>query len=194
MAVASPRRDCHCDGDAPTWSRLPSSQTRPAQLSPSQPHAATRRTKNKRLEATIERRPPRGSVWVSPAPLDQLAMPSQHRRRTHRQARPRTSRQRPGERGQNRSIDGSEPCSPRLPAQDRQLMPEQQDLEVLGAVRSAQQHDQLNQATKRQVDERPDHDNLRNQGRPKLPMSIRTRHPTGNRVSEPHARRGRSSA
>jgi hypothetical protein len=47
-------------------------------------------------------------------------------------------------------------------------MPEHQDLEFLEALRSAQQHDQLNQATKRQIDERPDRNNLRNQGRPKL--------------------------
>jgi hypothetical protein len=59
-------------------------------------------------------------------------------------------------------------------------MSEHQDLAFLGAVRSAQQHDQLNQATKRQVNERPDHDNLRNQGRPKLRMSIWTLLPTGN--------------
>jgi hypothetical protein len=82
-------------------------------------------------------------------------------------------RQRPRKRGQDRSIDRTEPRSPR-PPQDRQLMPEHQDLELLRALRPAQQHDQLNQTTKRQIDERPDHDNLPNQGMPKLSMSVPT--------------------
>jgi hypothetical protein len=51
-------------------------------------------------------------------------------------------------------------------------MPEQEDFELLRALRSAQQYDQLDQAAERQIDERPDHDNLPNQGRPKLSMSI----------------------
>jgi hypothetical protein len=52
-------------------------------------------------------------------------------------------------------------------------MPEQEDLELLRALRSAQQYDQLDQAAERQVDKRPDHDNLRNEGSPKLSMSDR---------------------
>jgi hypothetical protein len=51
-------------------------------------------------------------------------------------------------------------------------MSEQEDLEFLRALRFAQEHDQLNQTAERQIDERPDHDNLRNQGRPKLSMSV----------------------
>ena len=85
---------------------------------------------NQRLQATIERRPPRGSVRVRPTPPDQLAMPTQQRRRAHGQTRPGVSRQRPRERGEDRSIDGTEPRSQRLPAQDRQLVPEHQDLEL----------------------------------------------------------------
>jgi hypothetical protein len=83
-------------------------------------------------------------------------------------------RQRPRKRGEDRSIDRTEPRSPRLPAQDRQLMPEHQYLQLLRALRPAQQHHQLNQTTKRQIDERPDHDNLPNQGTPKLSMSVPT--------------------
>jgi hypothetical protein len=36
-------------------------------------------------------------------------------------------------------------------------MPEHEDLELLRALRSEQEHDQLKQATKRQIDERPNH-------------------------------------
>jgi hypothetical protein len=67
---------------------------------------------------------------------------------------PRASRQRPRKRGEDRSIDGTQPRSPRLPTQNRQLVPEQHDLEFLGALRSAQQHGELNQTAERQIDER----------------------------------------
>jgi hypothetical protein len=53
-------------------------------------------------------------------------------------------------------------------------VPEHEDLQFLRALRSAQQHDQLNQTADCQIDERPDHDNLRNQGRPKLSISVPT--------------------
>jgi len=53
-------------------------------------------------------------------------------------------------------------------------VPENQDLELLRALRPAQQHDRLNQTAERQIDERPDPDNLRNQGTPKLSMSMPT--------------------
>jgi hypothetical protein len=41
---------------------------------------------NERLHPTIERRPPRRSVRIRPATPDQLPVPAQNRRRTHRQA------------------------------------------------------------------------------------------------------------
>src|SRR6266511_3116790 len=81
---------------------------------------------NQRVDAPIERRPPRPPVWIAPAPIDQLAVPAKQRRRAHRQTRPGASRQRPGERGEDRSIDRTEPRSPWLPAQDRQLVSEQE--------------------------------------------------------------------
>jgi hypothetical protein len=71
---------------------------------------------NKRLQATIEPRPPGPPVRIRPAPPDQLTVPAQQRRRTHRQGRPGASRQRPRKRGEDRSIDGTQPRSPRLGA------------------------------------------------------------------------------
>jgi hypothetical protein len=47
-------------------------------------------------------------------------------------------------------------------------VPKHQDLELLRALRFAQQHDQLNETTKCQIYERPDHDNLPESGTPKL--------------------------
>jgi hypothetical protein len=52
---------------------------------------------------------------------------------------------------QDCSIHGAKQHSSRLPAQDRQLMPEHQDLDLLRALRSALQHDQLQQATERHI-------------------------------------------
>src|SRR6266511_1093054 len=45
-------------------------------------------TDNQRLDATIERRPPRPPVRIRPTPPDQLPVPAQQRRRTHRQTCP----------------------------------------------------------------------------------------------------------
>src|SRR5215210_1857825 len=47
-------------------------------------------------------------------------------------------------------------------------MPEHEDLELLRALRSEQEHDQLKQATKRQIDERPNHARPPELGRAKL--------------------------
>ncbi len=88
-------------------------------------------SKNKRVHGAIERRPSRPSVRIGPAPPDQLAVPAKQRRRAHRQTRPGASRQRSSERREDCSIDGLKRRSSRLPAQDRQLMPEHQDLEFL---------------------------------------------------------------
>ena len=48
-------------------------------------------------------------------------------------------------------------------------MPEHEDLELLRPLRPSQEHDQLNETAQCQIDERPDHNNLRNQGAPNLP-------------------------
>ena len=84
-------------------------------------------------------------------------MPAQRCRRARRQACPGAPRERPRERSEDRPIDAPEPSAPRLPTQDRQLMPQQEDLEFLRALRSAQQHHQLKQAAESQIDERPAH-------------------------------------
>jgi hypothetical protein len=55
----------------------------------------------------------RWSVRVRPAPPDQLTVPAQQRRRAHRQACPGAPRQRPRERGGDRSIDRPMLRSPR---------------------------------------------------------------------------------
>ena len=47
-----------------------------------------------------------------------------------------------------------------LAAQDCQLVAEDQDLDLFGVRRPPAEHQQLEQAAQRQVDERPDHPHL----------------------------------
>src|SRR4029450_11451120 len=80
------------------------------------------------------------------------------------------------------------PRSPRLPANDRQLMAKQEDLELLRALRSAQQHDQLKQPTERHIDERPNHARPPEIGEGEgIEPPAKPTAQTANRVSEPHA-------
>jgi hypothetical protein len=151
------------------------------------PSAGSRVRVDKRPYPTIERRPSRTSVRIRPASPDQLPVPAQQRGRTHRQTPQCASRQRPAEGSEDRSVDGPKLRSSGLPAQDRQLMPEHEDLELLRALRSAQQHDQLNQATERHVDERPNHVRPPELGEGEgIDPPAKPTGRTANRVSEPH--------
>jgi hypothetical protein len=125
------------------------------------------------------------------APPDQLAVPAKQRSRTHRQTPQGAPRQRSRERREDRPIPGPKRRSPRLPPNDRQLMPEHQDLQLLRALRSTQQHDQLKQPTERHIEERPNHARPPElaEGEAIEPPAKPTRQ-TANRVSEPHASRG----
>jgi hypothetical protein len=162
-ALRSPKRRCRG-----------SAVRRRSAGSPS-PNSRASKPNNQRLQVTIERgspRPPRARI--RPAPPDQLTVPAQQRRRAHRKTRPGASRQRPRKRREDRSIDGTDPHSSGRPAQDRQLVPEHQDLELLRPFRSAQQQDELNQAAERHIDKRPNHAHLRNRGRAKLSIYVLT--------------------
>jgi hypothetical protein len=98
---------------------------------------------DKRPHATIERRPSRAAVRVSPAPPDQLAVPAQRRGRRHRQAWPLAPRQLPRELRQGSpDLRVETAFAAGAGAQDRQVLWEHEDLELLRVVRSAQQQDQ----------------------------------------------------
>jgi hypothetical protein len=59
---------------------------------------------------------------------------------------------------------GLEPRPWELAVQYRQLMAEDQDLNLLGVRRAPAEHHQLKDATQRQVDKRPDHQHLQQDG------------------------------
>lgn len=79
--------------------------------------------------------------------------------------------------------------SPQLSAQDRQLLPQQEDLELLRTLRSAQQHNQLQQAAEHQIDERPNHAEPPDlKRRDAIAPTAKRSGQARDRVSEPHAR------
>jgi hypothetical protein len=112
---------------------------------------ASRRTSAWKRRSSAGR--PRPPVRVRPAPSDQLTVPAEQRCRAHRRACPGAPRQRAPERSEHRSIDRPEPRSPRLPAQNCQLMSQQEELQFLRPLRFAQQHGQLNQPAERQTND-----------------------------------------
>jgi hypothetical protein len=116
---------------------------------------------NKRLQATIEPRPPGPPVRI----LQRRLTSSRCQRnsvaaRTDRVVQALRGSARASAARTARSTAPSRGRRGWVPAQNRQLVPEQQDLEFLGALRSAQQHGQLNQTAERQIDERPDQAHL----------------------------------
>jgi hypothetical protein len=72
-------------------------------------------------------------------------MPSQQRLRPHREGVSRPARQHPAERRQQHLIVRLEPRLPRLPAKDRQLVAEHENLQLLRPVASSDENDQLQQ-------------------------------------------------
>ena len=62
------------------------------------------------------------------------------------------------------AIFGLQPGPWMLATQDREFVTQDQDLDLLGVGRPAAEHDQLKDAAQRQVDERPDHRHLAEEG------------------------------
>jgi hypothetical protein len=71
--------------------------------------------------------------------------------RLHREDVPGAARKHPAERRQEHSIVHLESRAPALPAKDRELVPEHEDLEFLRSVASSDEHDQLQQAAEDDV-------------------------------------------
>jgi hypothetical protein len=115
-----------------------------------------RQSQDQLAHMTVDRRAAGTPVRVRPVVGDQAPMPAQQRLRSHRERPPRATRQHPAERGQEQPVARREPRSPDLPAQDRQLVAQHQDLKLLGALAAPEQHHQLEQTTGKDVDQRQD--------------------------------------
>jgi hypothetical protein len=98
--------------------------------------------------------------WIGPAPADHAAVPSKQRLGCDHEDRPSGPGQEWAERHQQRAVLGVEPRPWVLAAQNCQLVAEDQDLDLLGVRRPPAEHQQLEKAAQRRVDERPDHPQL----------------------------------
>ena len=92
-------------------------------------------TEDERTELGIDRRPARATgPAVGPLPLHELAVPAEQRRRGDEEGDPAVTRQDSTRRREEDPVDGPEPRSARRPLQHPELMAQDEDLEVLGAV------------------------------------------------------------
>src|SRR2546428_10441839 len=88
-------------------------------------------TKDQLAERALERRSPGPPVRVCPAAADQLPMPAKQRLRLEREARPRRLVERAAQRREQRAIRSCQLRPRALSAEDRQLMAEDEDLQLL---------------------------------------------------------------
>jgi len=98
-------------------------------------------------------RPPRSAARAGPAPLDQIGVPVQQRRRgdNPRQLTEPAGRQQPGQRGHNRPVSPRQPRRPRLALEHGELVAQDADLGVFGAVGAGEQGKPAKRAEHRQI-------------------------------------------
>ena len=89
-----------------------------------------------------DRRPARPAVRIRPAASDQAPVPAQQRLWPNREPAPGAARRDPAERRQHEPVSRLESRPSDLPAQDRQLVPEHEDLELLRSISTGEQHQQ----------------------------------------------------
>jgi hypothetical protein len=93
------------------------------------------------------------ATQVGPGTGDQTAVPAQQRLGLDQEARPAGPWQDAADRGEQGSVGGLEPGPRGLAAQHGELVPQDQDLKVLGGVTAGEQGEQLDGAAQREVDE-----------------------------------------
>jgi hypothetical protein len=103
---------------------------------------------------SVDRWPAGTPVRIRPMSGDEPPVPAQQRLRFHREGSPRATRHRPAERGQQQPIARRELRPPHLSPQDRQLVPQHEDLELLRALAAPEQHHQLEQTADEEVHHR----------------------------------------
>src|SRR6266508_1130677 len=94
---------------------------------------------------------------IRPTAGDQVAVPAQERVRPHGEARPGRPWQRAAQRRQQRPISSGQLWRCSLPPQNRQLVAEDEDLQLLRATRPSEQPNEREQVPHDEIDEGPDH-------------------------------------
>ena len=143
---------------APT--RIPSLRSSPwTRTQPRRGFSHPGEPEDERADRGIGRRPAGASgLAVRPPPPHELAVPPQQRRRRDEEGGPAVARDRPARRGEEHPVHGPEPGRARRPPQHPELVAEDEDLEVLGAVvpaTPAGADDAGDEGAEEQVDERP---------------------------------------
>src|SRR5215211_2081329 len=95
-------------------------------------------------ERALESRSPGPPARVRPPARDQLPVPTKQRLRLERQGRPGRPRKRTAQRHQQRAIRSCQSRPRGLSAEDRQLMAEDEDLQLLRATRPPEHHTNAN--------------------------------------------------
>jgi hypothetical protein len=113
-------------------------------------------TKDQLAERALERRSPGGPVRVCPPAGDELAVPAKQCLWLDREDCPGRPGQRTAQRRQQRAISPRQLRPRGLPAENRQLVPEDEDLHLLRATRPSQQPYQREQAPNNEIHERPE--------------------------------------
>src|ERR1035437_5130650 len=144
------RRRAGSDAELPELALDPDAA--PARVLPGHPE-------DERTEFGIDRRPAKAArPAVGPLPLHQLSVPAEQRRRRDEEGYPSISRDPPTRRREEHPVDGPELRSASRPLQHPELMAEDEDLEVLGAVvpvTPAGADDEGDEGANEQVEERP---------------------------------------
>src|SRR6266540_1078694 len=113
-------------------------------------------TKDQLAERALEPWSPRPPVRVCPPAGDQLAVPAKQCLRLEQEGRPGRPGKRAAQRRQQRAICSCQLRPRGLAAEDRQLMAEDEDLQLLGTTRTPQQPHQREQAPDNEIYERPE--------------------------------------
>jgi hypothetical protein len=92
-----------------------------------------------------------------PAAADQIVMPAQQRLGPDGQPVPARARQQPGESGQHRTVSPVQSGSGHLPAEHRNLVPQHQQLRVVGRRGPCQQHQPSQQVAEDQIEQSKRH-------------------------------------
>ena len=92
-----------------------------------------------------------------PTPRDQPPVPTTDRFGPYEDAAPPLARQQPSKRCEEGSISRSAVRPSNLPAQHRQLVPQDKDLNLVRGLRPATQHDQPDEVPEQPVQTRDDH-------------------------------------
>jgi hypothetical protein len=98
------------------------------------------------------------SARVRPLPLDKASVPGQQGARSHDPVQPQLPRQQPRQGGEHGTVSPVRPRPGNLTTQHRDLMPEHQDLGVLGSVASRKERQPAERPDHEQVDEANEHE------------------------------------